>query len=286
MPKCLLCQHERTLLRSHIIPKFVGKWLTTSGSAATGAPARLLNSKMQVKQDLPTQNWFCKDCEATFSLTEKAFATHVFYPFLRQHQTSFQYEGWLKHFAVGIAFRTALWDIIKGAGQSNAVVQYLQNQTFPVWREYLLGRRSDPGTVSINIAFLGAASAEQEREFAPNFNRFLHRGVNAHVVKTSSALAVMIKLPSVLFWVDIIPSYTPGWKGTLVSDRGVYNAQDTEIPGVVVDLLVDLAGGTNSPPSPIMSSPYPGLVWVPVRQPMRFNALQKMTFWVEPHKRS
>ena len=68
---CSLCEHDRDLQESHIIPKFVGKWLKKT--SATGFLVNANHASKRV-QDLITLNLLCRDCEERFSKFETYFA--------------------------------------------------------------------------------------------------------------------------------------------------------------------------------------------------------------------
>ncbi len=64
---CSLCGEDKELRASHIIPKFVGKWLKKT--SATGYMVSRLEPAKRV-QDLPTSPLLCSDCEERFSKAE------------------------------------------------------------------------------------------------------------------------------------------------------------------------------------------------------------------------
>ena len=64
---CALCGQQKDLRKSHIVPRFVGKWLKST--SATGFLRGVKNPELRL-QDLPTLPLLCGDCEQIFSKLE------------------------------------------------------------------------------------------------------------------------------------------------------------------------------------------------------------------------
>lgn len=74
---CALCKKYGNLQKSHIIPKFIGRNLKKS--SATQKMVKISNPYKPV-QDIEKEYLLCKECEEKFSLYEKWFSEHIFYP--------------------------------------------------------------------------------------------------------------------------------------------------------------------------------------------------------------
>jgi hypothetical protein len=78
--ECALCQKERELCDSHIIPHFVFDWLKES--SATGHMRFGPNMNLRVQDGLKPK-LLCKECEGIFSVSESHFASKIFHPLHR-----------------------------------------------------------------------------------------------------------------------------------------------------------------------------------------------------------
>lgn len=77
--RCRLCEEERTLLLSHILPAFVFRWMRES---AGGSHLRSTVEPNLRVQDGVKKHWLCAECEERFSKNERAFAKQIFYPII------------------------------------------------------------------------------------------------------------------------------------------------------------------------------------------------------------
>ena len=91
--KCKLCHRVCDIQNSHIIPKFVGKWLKES--SATGY-FMTLNVDGQVKrsQDIEKKPLLCKKCEGILNDFETYFANNIFYPSVVDYLESYYGDYW------------------------------------------------------------------------------------------------------------------------------------------------------------------------------------------------
>lgn len=77
MPTCKLCQNERPLEVSHIVPRFVAKRLKTDSPNPFMRNWTEPNRRLQ---DAPKKRLLCRECEERFSRTEDAFSRDIFTP--------------------------------------------------------------------------------------------------------------------------------------------------------------------------------------------------------------
>src|SRR5262245_9124045 len=96
---CNLCLCDRQLRESHVIPKFVAKWL--KDSSATGYLRQGIEPNLR-KQDFSTAQLLCSDCENRFSRLENLFAETIFFPYLNDGKREFEYTDWLLKFSVSL----------------------------------------------------------------------------------------------------------------------------------------------------------------------------------------
>lgn len=109
--KCRLCGQVRELMDSHVIPKFVGKYLKET--SATGF-LRAIDQQRNVSraQDLFATELLCRDCEVLISGFEKYFAETIFYPFQNKTLDSIPIDERIGKFAVSVNLR-AMWVLLE-----------------------------------------------------------------------------------------------------------------------------------------------------------------------------
>ena len=101
---CKLCGEESELLISHIIPKFVFRWMRETGGKYFRAP---INPNVR-KQDGFKQKLLCKKCEANLSISEKWFSENVFKPYLETHNNVVKYTPDMSRFIISVLCRILL----------------------------------------------------------------------------------------------------------------------------------------------------------------------------------
>ncbi|WP_128081456.1 hypothetical protein [Haloferax sp. ATB1] len=95
----------------------------------------------------------CRECEQIFSEWETKFASHIFYPHVRNQRDEFEYEDWLHRFVLSVSWRLlvsemAVWDEFE---RSKADVVEERVET---WRKILIGEKplaEDPSTHHISF---------------------------------------------------------------------------------------------------------------------------------------
>ena len=96
MGECSLCFKDRELQNSHVIPRFIFRWMKKTGPTPFLRRAVDPNTRIQDYHE----KMLCEECEQIFSDWEGKFASHVFYPHVRNRPNRFEYEEWLYRLAV------------------------------------------------------------------------------------------------------------------------------------------------------------------------------------------
>lgn len=112
MDKCKLCDNSASLRDSHIIPKFVFRWLK---STTTSPLTRYFKKPDHYQQDGLKAKMLCHKCEATFNKWETTFANQIFWPFIKKHKNEYTYNEWLAKFITSVHWRFIAYD--KGEGK-------------------------------------------------------------------------------------------------------------------------------------------------------------------------
>ena len=217
---CALCGRSGDLQASHIIPKFVGKWIkdtSATGFLASGTDGARV-------QDLPTFRLLCSDCEQRFSRLEKPFADKIFYPFHNSDDSRLEYGSWLGPFAVSLGWRIlkAGYEVVKS---KHPALYSQMAQAEATWREFLLGGRQTVSPYENHLFFLDSAktAADAPEKFAWYLRRAAGWGVFAH----NNRIFTYAKLPGMAFVTSIHPKVLKGWKGTRINQSGVIASSHT-----------------------------------------------------------
>ena len=217
---CALCGRSGDLQESHIIPKFVGKWI--KDTSATGFLASATDGERL--QDLPTIRMLCSDCELRFSKLEKSFADKIFHPFHKSNDIRLEYGSWLEPFAVSLGWRvlTAGYEAVS-----------LQHPSFysqmahaeATWREFLLDDKQTVSPYESHILFLDSVKTSVD---APErFVWYSRRATGWGVFTTNNRIFTYAILPGMAFVTSIHPEVLTGWKGTRINQSGVIPSPHT-----------------------------------------------------------
>ncbi len=147
MDFCRLCQQDRPLRDSHIIPRFVSRWLLET-SPTRGL--RDLTTPNRRRQDAPTMPFLCWDCEQVFSPWEGKFAELLFLPLHRNESDSFTYGTWGLKFASSVMWRVLVESLERGRGRLTPEQARLAGVAAQTWRAFLLGKVRHPGRFEVH----------------------------------------------------------------------------------------------------------------------------------------
>jgi len=104
---CKLCQVSDDLQVSHVLPRFVGKYLKeTSATGFLTAVAE--NGRPSRAQDLYKRKLLCNKCESVTNEAETFFANNLFYPFKQNILKNIPVDIRFGKFAVSVGLRV-LW---------------------------------------------------------------------------------------------------------------------------------------------------------------------------------
>lgn len=233
---CKLCLQDKPLANSHIIPKFVGKWL--KDSSATGYLRCAENPNVR-KQDLPTQKLLCYDCENLFSQWENAFAKEIFLPFQENNKIKFKYDVWLLKFAISIVWRIGVVKIDNFRSR-NSYLSAKIDEALEYWRNFLLGN-STLNEYEHHLLFLDVI-ADTQSEIPVGFHWYTLRGTDATIVSNDQHVFIYGKIPGMIFFSSVHPLHLQGWEKTKIHQRGHMSAGKQKIKDEIFgNFLLDRA---------------------------------------------
>lgn len=235
MGKCSLCNKEKKLQKSHIIPKFVGKKLkSTSG---TGFMRGGLDPSKRL-QDFIKISLLCKSCEQRFSKLETYFANEIFLPFIEKRVQSFKYDDRLLKFVISLNWRTLVVTSNDFRQGQTKLVNYIADAE-ETWRKYLLGDSDDLGLYEHHIFFLDYV--KEGEDLPDGFQQYTLRGVDVTLVGNEERVFVYSKFPSIIFVSSIYPHHLEGWQGTKIHEAGKISTPQEIGDGGFHEFLIDRA---------------------------------------------
>lgn len=228
MGVCALCLETRNLKESHIIPRFIGKWLKET--SITGHFRSVLEPNKRV-QDLTKKYLLCGKCEQKFSDSEKPFAEKIFKP---HHQgcKSFTYDEWLLKVIISIQWRLIVDRKHTISGMSDELLNEFDIAQ-EVFRRYLNDEVDDCGEYSHHLFFLDTIESMNVEIFGDSPNMYFLRSIDATIASNGhSTLFIYTKLPGLIINSHITPNNMEGWNDTLIFKNGTITIpQSCEVEG-------------------------------------------------------
>lgn len=128
---CELHRENAKLCESHIIPKFVYKWMKETGSGRL----RQVKTKNKPMLDGIKKHMLCKSCEDKFSKYEKLFSEKIFLPYLADNNITIENSIDLKYFIISV-----LWRILRLFKDDGTVYNFKNSldEAEIEWRNFLL----------------------------------------------------------------------------------------------------------------------------------------------------
>lgn len=234
MTICALCQNEKPILESHIIPKFVFKWLKETGSIFLRNP-----SKPNVRlQDGIKERLLCFECEQKLSLSEKWFAENIFNNFLAGTHLVFAHGEELGKFVVSVLWRIGL--ISKdNLSESSVSLQGRLAAAIEEWRKYL-DKSIKP---IIYNEFHLLLLPDGWGGFQPNkyVSRYFNRDTDGHIIEMGEECWVYVKFARFMLF-GRVAGAKPTFRNTrIVLDYGsTLMGQYIELPDLT-EYLVERA---------------------------------------------
>ncbi|WP_176216959.1 hypothetical protein [Andreprevotia lacus] len=232
---CLLCNKESELQLSHIIPSFVFRWLRES---AGNGHLRMGTQPNLRAQDGLKRYWLCSSCEGIFSQSERYFANHIFYPYLKNSSSRFNYDSWLIHFCTSISWRVLCFFLTEGhvASYPSAAIEQMKKAEI-IWREHLLGERLHPGPHQQHLLPMDQVASVQGK-IAPNINRYLMRAIDIDLCHSHQSIFTYAKLGRFIILGFISESTPNRWRDTKVNAKnGTIEPKSYTLPAAFGDYI-------------------------------------------------
>ncbi len=234
--KCSLCDNQKDLQQSHIIPSFVYKWL--KNSSVTGY-LRFGETPNKRVQDGEKKYLLCKDCEQLFSSWEKTFANELFVPF-HQSEPIKPYGKWLLKFSTSVSWRVLT--LFKNHLDLNHFPPNLLNsvdKTLITWKEFLLDKRPHPAIYEQHILpFPGYVADNNDPDMPTNINRYITRSVDIDAACSKTEAFVYVKICRLLIIGFIEMNHRERWSQMKIHvNHGNLDRKHYKVPATVRNFL-------------------------------------------------
>lgn len=183
---CALCDSDKGLSQSHIIPKFVIKWFKDTSPSGYLRHGKNVNIRQQDGQKVKL---LCSKCENNFSQSERMFAQKVFLPFHKNELVTIEYNEWLYKYVISIS-----WRVLKCFEDEATKECY---SAMDVWSNYFTDsvNEKDLDRFEHHLIFLRPLDIERnDKPKVKNMNKYLIRAIDAIPVFGCDTLVVYIKM--------------------------------------------------------------------------------------------
>lgn len=167
------------------------------------------------RQDGLKEDLLCWDCEQRLGLDENRFATGIFRPFLGNSKKEIRYSESLIRFAVSLAWRVLVSELLRRAILHNGFDDKLSEAELE-WRNYLLGKGQLNNYSRFHMFLTDVlGSAKQPIRI---LNQYLTRFTDACIAMSQSDCAIYVKFSRFLFWAEITEFDQSVWLGTRIKN--------------------------------------------------------------------
>lgn len=232
MATCALCGKLGTLRDSHIVPKFVIRYLKETAAGKI----RNLEAPNRTVEDGEKHQLLCADCEELFSSREKYFADTVFYPYKKNKAVTFNYNERLFYFMTSLSWRSLYLDAQDENYPSSARLE--MNAAIDSLRQFLLGRAPAPQQVENHLFFFDVAvSSTLTGEAANTPNVIMHRSITSYTVAANddSSIFVFTNMMGIIVVTFIKRDENEIWENTkIVNGTGLIEAKKQKVKSIMV----------------------------------------------------
>lgn len=234
---CALCDQEKALLESHIIPKFVFRWMKRTGGTGYLRGTKNIDVRLQ---DGFKKRLLCTECELLLNGWETQFANKFFNLAVEDGWPNGTYTSWLSKFFASVVWRAALHM------ESEALLDDLSEDArkdlvgaLSTWKAFILAGRTNPGKNELHLIAVGEFSQLRRQHLPPNWHRYTQRTTEMDYSFNDSGTfsAIHVKMGPVSVFGHIKNS-TQRWVGTRVAVNHGNFRFDATLPTSLIDYYI------------------------------------------------
>jgi hypothetical protein len=230
---CALCQDKSELELSHIIPKFVLRYLKETSAGFL----RSAENPNTVVQDGEKHYMLCGKCEDLFSKYEKKFADNIFHAYFKNNQRRFEYDTWLHYFLTSVSWRHLYLDLLDFVENHIVGLDALECliTSEQIMRDYLLNKRNDIGNIEHHIFFFEdiESISDELKKLQPHVS--VHRSVGGYTAanEETKTYYTFTNMMGILVFTLYSKGEKEVWKNTQIfNGMGVIEAKNQYIASV------------------------------------------------------
>jgi hypothetical protein len=214
--ECELCGDVVELRDSHVIPRFVLKYIKNSG--ATPFMTKVDDPENRFQDH--TEELLCADCEQELNQFESPFAGQIFYPYVREEEETFEYDKWLQKFIISVDWRLIIselsaWEELPSYDRESV------SDAQEIWAEILRGNKClNRNPFTHHMIFLDDLELRTDPKDLPEKWEFYRdRAVDGTVIE-GTGTHYYFKFPRIAFISCIQPPEIPEFRNTQVQKSG------------------------------------------------------------------
>lgn len=234
---CRLCLEPKELMMSHIVPKFVWRWLNNPvpGGLRTN---RIPNRRIQ---DGPKIYLLCAACEQRLSDWEKPFSEKLFLPLHDPEPVTraIEYGKWALKFAVSVSWRVlTFFQDEDRASNFTPEQDYLAAIALKTWRSFMLDEIDNPGSFDQHLLPVDVLVSYRGPQISPFLNRYLLRSVHVDLISTRDSAYVYTKMCRLILFGRIQEAHPGEWNGMRLNlKHGSIRPRNYHLPSGIADYM-------------------------------------------------
>ena len=213
-PNCALCQEAKELKKSHIIPRFIAKWIKK-----TSETGKFRDLDYKRIQDSVKSYLLCEECENKISIYEQYFAEKIFHPTINSTSSDVEYDIKLLKFIVSISWRVLKFVLYNKEQNSEEIIPDLikieQN-----WRFFLEDRRKEVSTSHYLVHTVCHLNFMED--YKKSWKKFTERAIGFGYDRYDNVDFVWCQIPYYFIVSPINPSKLCGYESCEIQKEGVY----------------------------------------------------------------
>lgn len=193
--QCELYRIQAELRQSHLIPKFAFDYLKKTG----GRYLRTYENPNQRVQDAPKTFMLSEKAEQEFSKRERWFANNIFYPYMGQKKTRFNYSEDFAYFIVSLLWRVIKDQLKHSVILNNENLEFLK-EVEAEWHGFLSAFQFPINYNDLNVFLTDRVSSHNTKGI--DINLYLTRAIDATIVANDkyTNVGVYVKFLRFIFW--------------------------------------------------------------------------------------
>jgi hypothetical protein len=231
MEQCKLCHKKAKLQESHIIPKYVYKWMKKTGTGRF-RQLKVLNKPLQdgIKEFL-----LCDTCEKEFGKREDWFKENVFDKYLSDPNAIFKTSIELTYFAISILWRVLIY--FKDDGNEYRFKNELDLAELE-WMNFLFNDKPLKAFKCIHLVFISENLYIENG--AENLYSYFHRSVDIEIAESNEKSFVYAKFSRFILFGVIRGISDTDFSGTNIYNLAELNPSNQTMDDAdVVDFIVN-----------------------------------------------